>query len=1447
MGNDASRALWAADSKGNIVLACNSRASEFFGMIRLTPDRLLRSRAIAVVAGIGAALILAIGLLLTPAVQRALLQKALVSSGAGHVAIGRFRAGPTGLSLGHVQFAGNGFHVDAGSLSVRIIPSRLMKGRVAVAGCVGRDLDCSYDIAAPAAPGGAAAEAAVASAERTPQKIFSGLLKSFHLPASVEGVDLRGRLTVLRGAETVAVCAWQMTGGGFAPGSAGTLKYSVETSSPATAAAGFWRGAGTIRMSADREGAIERLDIRGELAGPGGSKPPVCTYDLSALGAPEGEDYRAVIDFAGEGGLEFNGGFRPKTSLLTGRIVLGMAPAAVARASNSKAEATIDLSADFATRRMQAKAVADVLAADLDRVLPQLAAMGLVRCHAEAVAQGDGSTWKLASGSATMGFADPSASVTLKLLGPAAFWPWKRPVETVAELRLEHLPLAWANPWLKAQGLSAGPGELNAAWRIGFAPGAVQLAPVGPLTLEPIRLSGGALPPLPPMHFRASPRLGFTAAGMSLVADDLRLETDKGDSVAAKLAADYSWQGGVAQFKAGFDGAFPTLLSGPEHPLPFLFTGRCAASRSGKEVTLSSLEFALRPAPRATPYVALSLAHPFSFETGRLSAIAGALGTTDLAKLSVKGLPLAWLSRWMPGRSLDGAWSEGESVLRHEKGLGLVIRTTTPWHAKDLRLAVGGREIFRGEFSLSPGAAYGPGVGWFHLEDMAGRDANGNRLRGALGFDMHGSGDRPTGDVSFVMDLPALPNSGGTFGPLHASFSATGSIQSAIRATLDRFAFNLVDAGGAILASAQSQAPVLVERAPQAGWLASSPRPLRFSVGRIPLSWCDPYLAANGFAVEGMLQPTAMDLRLSPGHFRLVSVDPLAVADFELTRRGRTLVDRGLLNFRTAFDLGLSYELLPVFHADYTAGMSLTYGIAYAGGDMLDRFETAFEIVGNEKSAQLRKASGAMWADLGAIGRLPLLAHARFPAKGVMNLEMSNDPVKTQVVEIRGRLSSLVGRDGRPAPNLDWVARARADPAERVGGFRVQATLDSKPRPSDATFLLKVDRKNLELLDFSSKFESKYLDLDAARAFAGAFSPARPGRPRPVAPKAPGSKAAGLAKTPVPTGGALPMSSAAPSTSADAGPIWGGLRGKFILDIGTVAFAPYTIDHLAGEWNVTDRSFALRKLSGKMLDGDWDADMAVDYALAVPAGPYLMAAHFDVHRFDAQRAVALAFPNEPAKVDGRLNLSLSLSSSAERIEELMGHATGDFSMSATNGAVRLTLPKADMASSLLILGGAVTFSPQLQALGRLVRQMSNLPFDRCEASGRLAVDGGLNLEQFHLDSPQLRFSATGRIANARTRALLRQPIAVHASLAASRDLGVILDGMKLLDPAGTDGFRPLTQQFAIGGAVGQPDLHPIYDFLARAVSGSHGTWGILMRELQGEIAKRSHKASGPQN
>jgi hypothetical protein len=298
------------------------------------------------------------------------------------------------------------------------------------------------------------------------------------------------------------------------------------------------------------------------------------------------------------------------------------------------------------------------------------------------------------------------------------------------------------------------------------------------------------------------------------------------------------------------------------------------------------------------------------------------------------------------------------------------------------------------------------------------------------------------------------------------------------------------------------------------------------------------------------------------------------------------------------------------------------------------------------------------------------------------------------------------------------------------------------------------------------------------------------------------------------------------------------VRGHFTLAIKTLRFAPYQIDQLQGRLDVTDDTLALSDCSGQFFGGRWSADSRTVVRPSDPADPAEMTAHVRIERFDAGEAVRLHFPSPAAGFDGHLNLEVTVSSRADRWEDLPSRAAGRFELSARDGRVRLVLPHQQTLSGALLLGGTLTFSKEMRALGRLLPQLADLPITRLDTSGTLAPDGQLALERVELATPQLRLVGSGAIPDAKVRDLMGQPFRVQATLAAKGDLAVILAGMNLLGAAEQDGFRRMNQAFQVGGQVGQPDFQPFYDLLARAVDGSSGTWGVLMRKLQAMAAPR---------
>jgi hypothetical protein len=511
-----------------------------------------------------------------------------------------------------------------------------------------------------------------------------------------------------------------------------------------------------------------------------------------------------------------------------------------------------------------------------------------------------------------------------------------------------------------------------------------------------------------------------------------------------------------------------------------------------------------------------------------------------------------------------------------------------------------------------------------------------------------------------------------------------------------------------------------------------------------------------------------------------------------------------------------------VFGLNYALNLSATDGLVSVAGSEIARFHAKLNLVGDEKRSDLTDLAGTLWADLGAWGRLPVFANAHLPGRGELAIELSEVPHRADAIQIDLRLTRLAGRDGRLVPDLEVQARARSFPGKREAALRVRATLRSAPRPSDADFTLKLDNENLAVLDSTSTFQSAYLDLDAVRAFWAAFDPA-PGR---VAPPAPG-----------PAARPSPARSLSPDPLRRK-PAWGDIRGNFTLDVKSLVSDGYAVDHLSGHLGLSDDALTLDRVAGEVLGARWTAGLTATFHPGDAAGDHRLAAHFHLVALDVGRVVAAHFPREAPPIDARMDLTVTMASQANRFDDLLANAAGRYSFSARGGKLRLSLPGQEMRHSITLLG-AVTFSPELRALSRLLGQLAEMPLNRCEATGQLAADGRLSLEHLRIDAPELKLDLSGDIPDAKSANLIGQPLSARAAVQAHGNLAVILGGMKLLGQPGADGFRPLNAPVAVGGTVGRPDLRALYDLLARAVSDSRGTWGLLMRKVQDRIGKRS--------
>jgi hypothetical protein len=948
-------------------------------------------------------------------------------------------------------------------------------------------------------------------------------------------------------------------------------------------------------------------------------------------------------------------------------------------------------------------------------------------------------------------------------------------------LSVAGIPIAWTNPFLPDRFAASG-GSIEGAWNVRFANGLIAVNSEGPAKVRLLTASG--------LVFRGA--------------------------VLPPIDAD----------------------------LDFALTWR----PSDHEMVLQRANVVMRgrlmAAPAATS-VAVALNRPLTFAPGASldAIIAGepGTGTSDLVEVKVAALPLAPFSEFLKGRSIDGTLVEASAGVYLGPSRTIVVRSSTPWAFAPVSYSAGKKEILKGTLSMRPSLTYGPAEQWARLDDIDLAEAGGIRLRGRAGLSWKAADDRVGGGIDVDLQLPFFPGLPEKRGAYHVTLAAAAHATAGGGASLSHLRLQLKGVRGEPLLSLSAGAPVEVTHPPSGEWLVDSAKPLHCESAPVSLAGINPALAGRGMSVDGFVPAAAFDIWLHPRELRLDPNTALAVTHFHLERDGRPLVAQALLKLTPSLTVRVEHHFLPSFQFHASVAAAVNHGVLVFDGARAGLFDLQFALDGNEQHLALQDLSAGCWADLGVLGKVPLFSSARLPGAGHLRLTFGRSPRDSHSVEFHGAIEDLRGRDGQAAPTLRMSGRATGSWSGRMGGFGVDTILEPVPKAgagplpaSDAHFGLKLDYGRLAVPALNSRLEGRYVNVDDVRAFAAAFMPAA-ARPAPVE-AALGHALASPAALPAASRPAPPALAAHRSSPVEmvAAP-WGIVRGRFTLAIDELALPPYSIRKLGGTLTADATHLDLSRLSGEALGGKWLANVSAAVDPRAGASPDSLAADFTLTQLDVAQAVKLRYPNPPAGIDGKVDLSVSLAGHAARWDELLAESSGRFNLTAQGGVLRFTLPRREMFSQALEMGGALTFSKEMRALGRLLKTLQAVPVKTLVATGTLTAPGRLRLDHLHIEAPQLQLDVRGSVANAKVRDLMGQPMKLDAALAARGDLAVILDGMHLLDRQAVGGYRALTEPFTIGGQLGQPDLHPFYDLLARAVQGSHGSWGLLMREAQSRL------------
>ncbi|MBC8040646.1 MAG: hypothetical protein H7Y06_08900, partial [Opitutaceae bacterium] len=655
-----------------------------------------------------------------------------------------------------------------------------------------------------------------------------------------------------------------LSGGGLSADSPGTFTYDL-TASSALLPAGpdnVIRSHGTIRITQNATHGIARIELNGDLRLPsyGTFTPPAATLHLLIENTPTGERYEADVKFGDEARLTILSSLNPRDKFTGFDLQFSGKPAFLAR---------------------------------LD---PRLAQIGAWQAHLTSLLDLQASPP-----------APRNTQLTVKGdTSPFRFSLAQKDATHSAHVELAGLPLTWANPWLADTGVQLTGGTLGGQWLAELKPdNTLTATPAAPLTVGPLTLTSEKLPPLLPVTVALSPELTLSGETVSITAPSFFAATEKGDRVEAAFSLTHTLATARTHTAGSLSGALPTLLAGPDHPLPFLVAARWdAALATDGTLQLDALEFTARQTTDSAPCVSLALQQPLRLgSTAAISSLKSD-STQDLLRFSVKNLPLAWLSRWAPGVALAGEWAAGESVLRHApEGGGFIFLTRSPWSFTGLTAVSAGKTLFSGDALLEPEFGYSEALWSARLRSFAVTETAGNRASGDASFDWTPAKKAFSAALNLDAKLPALPHSAGTFGVLDVSLKAKAHTVDGQVAQMEQLDLSVRNAAGPLLTLATTQ-PFLFVRKPSGETIFSSYGPLRLQTTPLPLAWAKPWLPP-GMDVTGTLGATDLLLHAEPQKFRLRPITAVTLENLSVTRDGVTTVSNARLSFFPGVDMQL--------------------------------------------------------------------------------------------------------------------------------------------------------------------------------------------------------------------------------------------------------------------------------------------------------------------------------------------------------------------------------------------------------------------------------------------------------------------------------------------------------------------------------------------------------------
>lgn len=679
---------------------------------------------------LGAIVLLLVGLFalaLTSKVQTWALRKAVSGQPGMTLEFESVGAGFSAADVSELKFTQDGIVVTAKVIAVRHSAWDYVSKKLINVGSIQVD-DLLVDLrnmkSAPAASAPAKAQAGSGNQGQTaatpakkvdPKALFEGLLKEAQLPVDIrlDTFAIKGK-ALLPDNQTVG---FEVKGGGIGAGQRGKAEWTVDfADARKDAPLQTLRTTGTLslQLTADRRINAIELDTLATVSGPAIAKEQVkVSVKADRPGTTNDESYSASIGLvrgaAVEPVLKVSGQFVAAAKEIKGSWEVGLRSEQVAGllAGLGLPEITSSGSGKFSlkpdTRAVAASGELQVRAAQLQKVRPELAALGAVQLKtafdatfADNVAQLDRLSLDVATGDgrtfAAVGVSQKiTYSVTDKRIVLAD------PKAELARISLTAIPLSWAQGFAAPNTIDSG--ELSLVMAVEAEPDGsrIRTRTIEPLTLKRLNVRAGDKKLVDNVTLSVRPNLDYSDTKIIAQIADLSISMPTGDALTGNLSAEVTnfKQTPAVAFSAQLQAKVVTALK-PYLPID-LGTLTVAANLEGRhEGNLLQLAKASASVNRDgnTLLGALDLQQAVRIDL-KATTIAAGNPAASVARLRVGTIPLAWGEAFVPKSKLAGTFNGATLDVSVRSADDLAVATTEAVALRGVSVNLDGKALLQ--------------------------------------------------------------------------------------------------------------------------------------------------------------------------------------------------------------------------------------------------------------------------------------------------------------------------------------------------------------------------------------------------------------------------------------------------------------------------------------------------------------------------------------------------------------------------------------------------------------------------------------------------------------------------------------------------------------------------------------------------------------------------------